>query len=84
MSSIIWEPIRITSASFVKIRKSGMRADSRNRTKTTEIRKSSLKHTSTLFFTLSYLRAPKFCPTNVVMEMPIAPLIIQNTASSFP
>ncbi len=38
----------------------------------------------TLFLIRSYLPAPKFCPANVVMATPYAPIIIQKMPSILP
>ena len=52
--------------------------------KATEVRADMIRHILTLFLTLSFFPAPKFCPAKVVMAMPKALIIIQNILSTFP
>ena len=74
-------PSSITSASFVKSEKQSLPVSVKMieaaTVKAAVIARDSHMH----FLSLVYFPAPKFCPANVVTEIPIALTIVQNAAS---
>ena len=76
--------MRTTSSSPVKQRRSGSRHTNSSALSAIVVPSAIKSPTRVQRLTRSYRRAPKFCPTNVVTEMPNAFMTIQIKPSILP